>query len=148
MSTQREGRQLYIGNVFYKNGIAVITNQSQYFKNLFTGSSTTGFSFDFKGSHTIYENEILCTIKPNEFNVSTNPTSVVYGSIDYDVNVDLKFDIIDLSYIYKYIEGTLDEETIIHDYDEYTVRRESLETISRHYDLTYPTEDDIFNSKL
>lgn len=148
MSTQREGKQLYIGNVFYKNGIAVITNQSEYFKNLFTGSSTTGFSFDFKGSHTIYENEILCTIKPNEFNVSTNPTSVVYGSIDYDVNVDLKFDIIDLSYIYKYIEGTLGEETILRDYDEYTVRRESLETISRHYSLAYPTEDDIFNSKL
>lgn len=148
MSTHKEGKKLYIGNIFYKNGIAVITNESEYFKKLFTGSSNTGFSFDFKGSHTIYENEILCTINPNEFNVSTNPTSVMYGSIDYDVNVDLKFDILDLSYIYRFIEGTLNEDTQNLDYDEYTVRKESLETISRHYSLSYPTEIDIFNSKV
>jgi hypothetical protein len=147
VSTYTEGKYIYVGNIFYKNGVAVITNESEYFKKMFTGSSNSGYSFNFKGTHTIYENEILCTVKPNEFNVSTNPTSVVYGEIDYDVNSDLKFDITDLAYIYRYIEGTFRDENLQLDYDEYTVRKESLETICKQYDIPYPSEIDIFDSK-
>ena len=54
----------------------------------------------------IYENEIICKVNPNEFNVSTNPTSVTYSDVPFDVNGDQNFDIVDVSYIYRYIMGT------------------------------------------
>ena len=35
---------------------------------------TGSFQFQFKNEHTIYENEVHCTVKENEFNLSYNPT--------------------------------------------------------------------------
>lgn len=138
----RDSERVYVGNVFYKNGIAVITNTSDYFSNMFTGSNDSGFEVSYRGTHAIYENEILCSINPSEFNVSTNPTSVVFGDIDYDVNGDKKFDIKDLAYIYRYMIGSLVE--IKHDTQEtYVVGPETLETICRENGIPYPSQIDI-----
>ena len=72
----------YIGNIFYNQGIAVITNP-QYLKEGFdhfgsspcrtfahTGSATS--SVVFQATHTIYENEYQCTVDENDLNYSTN----------------------------------------------------------------------------
>ena len=87
----------YIGNIFYNQGIAVITNP-QYLKRgynaqgegpnypygnmvnnptcrsfAYTGSATS--SVVFQGTHVIYENEYQCTVQENEMNYSTNITT-------------------------------------------------------------------------
>jgi hypothetical protein len=63
----------YIGNIFYAQGIAVITNQS------FQGIIASGCQISFKNEHTIYENEVRCLVKESDFNLSYNP-SLVTGS--------------------------------------------------------------------
>jgi len=61
----------HIGNIFYAQGIIVITNQSS-FQDYFTGS----YNINFQNEHIIYESEIRCIIKENEYNLSYNPTLV------------------------------------------------------------------------
>ena len=67
------------GNVFYKNGILSITNTDGYFSNILNNSGDRGYEIEFKGTQTLYENEIICKVEPHEFNTSTNPTSTKKG---------------------------------------------------------------------
>lgn len=117
-SAIKDNKKHYIGNVFYKNGVIALTDRDGYFTNVLSNSGVSGFELEFKSMHTLYENEILCKVEPHEFNFSTNPTAVATGRINYDINNDGRFDIIDASYIYKYIMGEIgpieksDEEII------------------------------------
>lgn len=54
------------GNVFYDDGLVVL-NKINPFVN---------YSFEYKSTQTIYENEILISAKAGEFNYSQNPTAV------------------------------------------------------------------------
>lgn len=101
----RDVKNHQIGNIFYKNGIIVITDVSNHLKNILSGSFREGYEIEFSGSHTLYETEILCTVEPNEFNISTNPTSLLNEPILYDINSDGRFDIRDLIFIYKFLRG-------------------------------------------
>ena len=114
-SAIRDNKRHYIGNIFYKNGIIALTDRSGYFSDVLSNSGVSGFELEFKSMHTLYENEILCKVEPHEFNFSTNPTSVATGSIAYDINQDGKFDIIDASYIFKYIMGEVGDIEITDD---------------------------------
>jgi hypothetical protein len=135
-SSIRDKKKTYVGNVFYKNGIAIISNVFDYFDSLFTGKGTRGFEIEFEGTHTIYENEILCTVDPYEFNVSTNPSSLNYEKIAFDVNEDSLVDISDIANIYKYIMGDLVDPRLRDSEDEeYTVGQETLDTIARQYGI-------------
>lgn len=66
------------GNIFYDRGIVVLS------KDITSGSSYTEYTFEFRSSKTIYENEIFISVLENEFNVSTNPTSFADG-FEYEV---------------------------------------------------------------
>ena len=105
-SAIRDNKKYYLGNSFYKNGIISLTDTRGYFSNLF-GSSSSGYEIEFKSTQTIFENEILCKVNPGEFNFSTNPTALYRGNILFDVNEDNRFDINDLTYIFKYIMGSV-----------------------------------------
>ena len=59
-----------IGNVFYNQGLVVITSGSN---SMITGS----WNISYKSTQTIYEHEYLLISNEDEFNVSTNPTAVV-----------------------------------------------------------------------
>jgi hypothetical protein len=60
---------ILIGNVFYAQGMCIITNPN------FTGSLTnTTSSISFQNNYTIFEHEVKCTIKESDFNLSYNPT--------------------------------------------------------------------------
>jgi hypothetical protein len=65
---------VHIGNIFYSQGLAIITNQN--YQSMFTASYTASF----KNEHIIYENEIRCIVKENEFNLSYNPSLSSDGS--------------------------------------------------------------------
>jgi len=63
-----------VGNIFYAQGLAVITNQN--FQNFYTSS----FIVSLKNEHIIYENEVRCLVKESDYNLSYNPTLLVSGS--------------------------------------------------------------------
>ena len=62
------------GNVFYKNGQAVVSSPLPKYNS---GSGVFGNTFDltYRGTHTLYENEILVRVPKDTFNVTMNPTA-------------------------------------------------------------------------
>jgi hypothetical protein len=60
-----------VGSVFYNHGMMVLTSIPSRNATINTVSS--------RGTHTIWETEILCTIGPGEFTRSTNPTLQEYS---------------------------------------------------------------------
>lgn len=93
-----------IGNVFYKNGHLAITNTSSMYHDVMTGTGSRGFTLDYQGAHTIYEHEYLVSIRPGEFNYSTNPTSLQLNPLTFDVNQDGVFDYKDVDLIMRYLQ--------------------------------------------
>lgn len=93
-----------IGNVFYKNGHLAITNTSSMYHGVMTGTGSRGFTLDYQGAHTIYEHEYLVSIRPGEFNYSTNPTSLQPNPLTFDVNQDGVFDHKDVDLIMRYLK--------------------------------------------
>ena len=59
-----------IGNVFYNQGLIVITRDV-------ANKLTSGWQLDYKSTQTIYEHEYLLVVNEDEFNVSQNPSAVV-----------------------------------------------------------------------
>jgi hypothetical protein len=74
---------VYIGNIFYPQGIAVITSQN--YLGLFpTASNSPAFTLTFQNEHIVYENEVRCIVKESNFNLSYNPsltTNYASGSL-------------------------------------------------------------------
>ena len=72
------GSTIY-GNIFYYQGLAIITSGSSAdILNFVTSSAVT---CSFSSSLTIYETQYKCTIRSNEFNATLNPSAEVSGSI-------------------------------------------------------------------
>jgi len=63
----------FVGNVFYKQGMIVITDPMANEIDILTASC--------RGTQTIYETEVSCTIGGGEFNHSSNPTLQEYEPI-------------------------------------------------------------------
>jgi hypothetical protein len=63
---------VYIGDIFYEQGISVITNNN-YVSTVFS-QSTAGDTLSYKSSLLLYDNNIRCTVGENEFNDSYNPS--------------------------------------------------------------------------
>jgi hypothetical protein len=94
----------YIGNVFYKNGYITITNTGSNYENVLMGSGSRGFEMTYQGSHTIFEHEYLVSVRPGEFNYSTNPTSLNQNSLLFDVNEDGVVDYKDVDLVMRYLQ--------------------------------------------
>ena len=62
---------LFVGNVFYNHGMMVLGAIPVRFADV--------ISVNARGTHTIYETEISCTVQPGEFGMSTNPTLQEYN---------------------------------------------------------------------
>lgn len=66
------------GNVFYDDGLIVLTTQE---------TEPSSYSLNFRSTHTIYETEILVSSDAGEFNYSQNPSAVnvtLSGSYDFE----------------------------------------------------------------
>jgi hypothetical protein len=134
----REMKNHQVGNIFYKNGIVVITDVANHLKNILSGSYKDGYEIDFAGTHTLYETEILCTVEPNEFNMSTNPTALLSEDIVYDINGDGKFDILDLILIYKFLKGHTGPSYV---FDDEVADDEVPGGVSVEQDTMWPNSD-------
>jgi hypothetical protein len=102
-----------IGNVFYRTGEIVLKTTGSildslsirpdvYSDPLYSGP-VPYYDINFNSQVTLFENQIICTIEPGEFNVSTNPTSVYKLPFIYDINGDQYFDFTDVDLILRYI---------------------------------------------
>jgi hypothetical protein len=60
-----------VGNVFYNDGVIVITETGSY-SSVATNSGSNGFTLKFNSSQTIYEREYVCVVDENEFQHTTN----------------------------------------------------------------------------
>lgn len=60
-----------VGNVFYRKGCIVISPLNPDYKDLLVGD----FTVTYKGTHVIYQYEVLCRIKKGDFNLSMNPSA-------------------------------------------------------------------------
>jgi hypothetical protein len=67
---QEEAAVSKIGNIFYNQGLIVITRDAASLLN-------SNWKISFKSTKTIYEHEYLLIANEDEFNVSQNPTAVV-----------------------------------------------------------------------
>jgi hypothetical protein len=70
-----------IGNVFYTQGLIVLTRAAASRLN-------SGWTLDYKSTETIYENEFLLIVQPDEFNVSQNPSAVEVVGVETSTYVD------------------------------------------------------------
>ena len=59
----------YVGNIFYENGLAIITNPSSSYREV-----PKACNMWLSNNNSITEHEYLCNIDKEEFNVSTNPS--------------------------------------------------------------------------
>jgi hypothetical protein len=69
--TQFKYAKNVVGNVSYEHGIITLTESTNF------SIEVTNFKLEYKGTNTIYENEIYIIVGEDEFNVSTNPTAIV-----------------------------------------------------------------------
>jgi len=67
-----------VGNVFYKGGKLVISPLNPKYNDTLKG----GWSLMYKGTHTIYQYEVLCRIKKGSFNLTYNPTARIHHTSD------------------------------------------------------------------
>ncbi len=67
-----------VGNVFHKHGIVAITDPTLV--SLIKNNSALGI-VSYRGTTTIYENEISCTVNAGEFGLSNNPTLHQYNAV-------------------------------------------------------------------
>lgn len=71
-----------VGNAFYRSGNIVISPLQPKYKNIFDGSYTLAY----KGTHTIYQYEVLCRIRKGDFNTTLNPTALRSAKSDIFIN--------------------------------------------------------------
>ena len=77
-----------VGYVFYKQGMIIITDPRPRYQNIFLGDgnweyTNKDFQLDYRATKQVEEVSILCEIKRNEYNVSSNP-SLTIGGTDED----------------------------------------------------------------
>ena len=67
-----------VGNVFYRQGNIVITPFDPKYLNAFKNT----WNVTYKGTHTIYQYEVLCRVKKGSFNLTYNPTARISPKSD------------------------------------------------------------------
>jgi hypothetical protein len=63
---------IYVGNVFYNHGMMTLTATPTQWTDV--------TAVECRGTHTIWENEVSCTVAPGEFGMSSNPTLQEYST--------------------------------------------------------------------
>ena len=73
-----------VGNVFYNDGIVVVTDTGSY-SDVGTKNGSDGFTLTFDSTQTIYEREYVCKVNENDFQHTTNKSLKVgqSGSIAF-----------------------------------------------------------------
>ena len=76
----------FAGNVFYEEGVIIITNTGSKFIDVGTKKGSDGISLTYKAQVTINEYSYFCVIGENEFNTSTNISTTYQKSGSINVS--------------------------------------------------------------
>jgi hypothetical protein len=93
-----------IGNIFYSNGIVLLTYGTSKYDDTSVEQSNYNFGSDgnwdirFQSTKTIFENEVFLEVDPNEFNYSTNPSATTYYNGEKYINKYIPFKPASLDY--------------------------------------------------
>jgi len=95
----------HVGNVFYRTGKIIFTSDSNTFNSVFESgfNDVPIYDISYRSSEKFFEKEIICTVNPGEFNVSTNPTSYEVDQCVADLNQNGSFDFNDCDFILRSI---------------------------------------------
>jgi len=67
-----------VGNIFYRNGIVVISDPRPKYKNIFSGENfNNGYTINYNATMNLNEHEMTCKVNMGDFNVSMNPTTLI-----------------------------------------------------------------------
>lgn len=105
----------YVGNVFYRNGKIVIMESGSSLSELLLNAPRGDeyqYTLNFQSKQTLYEKQIVCTIDPGEFNVSTNPTSILPITSSFDLNKNGVIDFQDIDILLRLMEYKMTFDTI------------------------------------
>jgi hypothetical protein len=119
----------HIGNVFYRDGKIILSNSGSIFDNLLKNRSNPlepKYDIEYKSNVKLYEKQVLCRIESGEFNYSTNPTSLIPNTFDFDIDNNKSFDFTDLDLIFKYINYQINGTYNWWDYMTFTNEEQSL----------------------
>jgi hypothetical protein len=100
--------EFHVGNVFYKNGKIILNTSGSTFEGMWfnpISEWTYEYEVHFESKQTLYEKQIVCTVEPGEFNVSTNPTALETENFLFDVNGNGRFDWQDMDVILRFMSG-------------------------------------------
>lgn len=81
-----------LGNVFYKQGLIVMTSTGSKYLNAFTGTGTDGFTLNYQSTHTIYQYEYLVTSQAGHHNATSNISATFERSGSFKLGVGTDFD--------------------------------------------------------
>ncbi len=79
-----------LGNVFYKQGLVVMTSTGSRYLNAFTGDMANGYTLNYRSTHTIYQHEYRVISQTGRHNSSINPSATLGRSGSYSVGVGIK----------------------------------------------------------
>lgn len=74
-----------VGNIFYAQGMAVITSQAPEFGSLMFDSAYNT-RLDITSELTMYQNEVRCLVNENDFNYTLNPSAIQSGTSGSYIN--------------------------------------------------------------
>ena len=72
----------YIGNIFYRRGNIVLSPLNSKYKTYLSGD----WKLEYRGTHTIYQYEVLCRIRKGDFNLTQNPSGLQSPKSDLLIN--------------------------------------------------------------
>ena len=76
----------FAGNIFYEEGVLVITNTGSKFIDVGQKRGTDGYSLEYKAQVTLNEYSYTCVVGENEFNSSTNISTTFQRSGSINVS--------------------------------------------------------------
>lgn len=77
------------GNVFYRNGQIVVSSLLPKY-NSGSGFFSSQWTASWKGTHTIYENEVMVRIPSDQFNHTMNPTATYRPASSVNTTTDIE----------------------------------------------------------
>ena len=141
----------HIGNVFYRDGKIILSNSGSIFDNLLKDRSNqlqSKYNIEYKSNIKLYEKQVFCRIEPGEFNYSTNPSSLIPNTFDFDIDNNKVFDFTDLDLILKYINYQINSSYNWWDYMIFTNEEQSLfDLYSVNYNISSSYTNE-YNSNL
>jgi hypothetical protein len=97
----------YVGNSFYRNGKIIIMTSGSNFGGLQLSNTVINneyaYDIEFTSSQTIFEKQVVCPVDIGEFNVSTNPTAIIFPAAEFDINKNGRFDFQDADVLLRYM---------------------------------------------